>query len=59
MTYPTGIQSLRLERVLRQSKTKAKIGRNNTPQAYLPVRWHDAQTGGLIFCAAALHRSGV
>lgn len=32
---------------------------NNTPQAYLPVHRHDAQTGGLIFCAAALQRSPV
>ena len=32
---------------------------DNTPQAYLPVHWHDAQTGGLIFCAAALQRSPV
>jgi hypothetical protein len=28
------------------------IHSNNTPQAYLTARCHDAQTGGLIFCAA-------
>jgi hypothetical protein len=29
-----------------------KIRPNNTLQAYLSARCHDAQTGGLIFCAA-------